>query len=115
MLAHITVANLMQTFTVLVLVAGLWRLTRGGTGAAVQELTAANKVLEKRNHELGGEVRDLRIRVAELSTRTDFASVMAEHERNAAQRTDSILAVLDLIAKRLGPEPGTGPAAKAAA
>ena len=115
MLAHITGADLVQIATVCILVLGLWRVTRGGGGAAVQELTAANKVLERRNHELGSEVRDLRIRVAELTTRTDFAGVMAEHERNAAERTDRILAVLDLIAKRLGPEPDHDADRKAAA
>lgn len=83
----------------------LWRISRGGGGSAVQELTAANRVLERRNVELGAEVRDLRVKVAELEQRTDFSSVMREHERKAEQRTEKLLHVLDLIAQRLGPEP----------
>lgn len=107
--------NLIQIGS-LVLVAGVaWRITRGGGGAAVQELTAANRVLEQRMHELGGQVRDLRIENAKLKQRTDFAAVirkheeqlmasMRSHEQRAQKRADAQLHVLDLIASRLGPD-----------
>jgi DNA integrity scanning protein DisA with diadenylate cyclase activity len=116
----------LQLAALVVIVAAAWRVTRGGGGAAVQELSTANRVLERRNHELGSEVRDLRIEVAELRTRTDFAAAMAayeermdearrgdaaraqqqyeEHEARAAARSDNVVRVLELIAARLGPD-----------
>lgn len=81
-----------------------WRLSRGGAGAAVSELSESNRVLERRVHELGAEVRDLRIENAELKQRTDFAYVMQEHEDRAQARADATLRVLGLIADRLGPK-----------
>ena len=88
-----------------------WRLTRGGGGSAVSELSAANQVLEKRNHELGAEVRDLRVENATLKARTDFQeqlrpvlSAMELHEVRAQERHEKALVVLDLIAQRLGGE-----------
>lgn len=103
---HLTAGDVAQLVLVLALALGLWRLTRGGAGYAVQELSAANRVLERRNHELGAQVRDLRIKLARLESRTDFAAVMDAHERNAAARSAAVLQVLDLIASRLGPDPG---------
>jgi len=101
--------------SLLVLVFALWRVTRGGGGSAVQELSAANRVLEKRNHALGAEVRDLRIENGQLKQRTDFAAALGEyeqravaaaeqHEKRAAARAEATLRVLGLIADRLGPD-----------
>ncbi|HZL18526.1 MAG TPA: hypothetical protein VFG23_12355 [Polyangia bacterium] len=98
-----------------VALAAAWRITRGGGGGAVAELTAANKVLEDslrkerqathiRVDELGGEVRDLRVENSALRERTDFYGVMQAHELNAQERSVKMLAVLDLIASRLGPD-----------
>lgn len=95
-----------------------WRVSRGGGGTAVSELATANKVLEERIHALreeyqlkvdalGAEIRDLRVENAELRGRTDYQAVINEHEKRAELRADRILAVLDLIAVRLGPEPVT--------
>jgi phosphoserine aminotransferase len=110
-----------------------WRVTRGGAGSAVSELTAANRVLERRIHELGAEVRDLKIENAELRARTDVSiaiepvaerivqaitehedralSELAKHEGRAIERHelvmragDAQLNVLQLVADRLGPE-----------
>lgn len=85
-----------------------WRVTRGGAGSAVQELSEANRVLDARVHELGGEVRDLRIENAELRERTDYAAVMAAHEETALERHKALLNVLSLIAARLGPDEAPG-------
>lgn len=111
-----------------------YRISRGGGGSAVSELAKANEVLEGRLHDerdakeqLGGEVRDLRVELAELSGRTDFAAALAAalgpilewtagHEKRAQDRheammsstqanTDAVLGVLELVAQRLGPEP----------
>lgn len=82
-----------------------WRLTRGGGGSAVSELSKANEVLTRRVQELGGEVRDLRVENERLRSRTDFAAVIATHEEHAQQRHDSQLRILALMAERLGADP----------
>lgn len=83
-----------------------WRVTRGGAGSAVQELTAANKVLEHRKDELGAEVRDLKAENAALKARTDYeasltaalgplAEALGTHERGARERSEALLKILD--------------------
>ena len=96
------VGDIPSWLTSVVILLAAWRISKGGAGSAVSELSAANRVLERRLHELGAEVRDLRIENEGLKQRTDFSSVMAIHERNAQQRTEGILKVLDLIAGKLG-------------
>lgn len=92
-----------------------WRISRGGGGSAVQELSEANRVLEKRMHELGGQVRDLLVEKATLEQKTDYAAVMAEHEKLSRERHERVLkvleehfsrtlAILELIAERMGPD-----------
>lgn len=114
-------AGSIPTWTLLVVaLIAAWRVTRGGGGSAVSELSKANEVLDKRVHELGSEVRDLRVENADLAARTDFAASLFEHEQRsltvlrqllgsheerAVQRHEAGLRVLDLIAARLGPEP----------
>lgn len=89
-----------------------WRISRGGGGTAVQELSAANQVLEKRVHELGGEVRDLRVENTALRARTDFqgslaASItplresMERHELGAQERNGKVVEVLETISTQL--------------
>lgn len=102
MIAAVSNGQIVQWASLATLAFTLWRITRGGGGSAVQELTAANKVLERRNVELGAEVRDLRVKVAHLEERTDFSKVMDRHEKAAQQRAAGILNALDLIADRLG-------------
>lgn len=120
-----------QWFAVLVLVLIAWRVTRGGAGSAVSELSKANEVLTQRVHDLGAEVRDLRVENATLKERTDVAlalvpavreivstitasieahearglAALEQHERRAERRGTAGLNVLKLIADRLGPEP----------
>lgn len=138
MLAAITPTWAGSLPTWLLLVFGLavaWRVSRGGGGTAVQELSKANEVLTKRTHELGGEVRDLRVENERLRSRTDFAQALAPimaagvdaadqarqsqesilkllttHEERAEARFAKTTGVLGLIADRLGPEndPPTG-------
>jgi hypothetical protein len=103
-----------------------WRVTKGGAGSAVSELSKANEVLTNRVHELGAEVRDLKVENAELKARTDLSlviepvtqkiidatrSAMLDHERAAIERhqvqldaAGKQLVVLDMIAARLGPD-----------
>jgi biopolymer transport protein ExbB/TolQ len=104
-----------------------WRVSRGGGGSAVSELSKANEVLDNRLHEerqareeLGTEVRDLIARNAALEERTDFATSLAKqadtseqralkalagHEERAIERHEAQLVILDLIARRLGRDP----------
>lgn len=107
-----------------------WRVTKGGAGSAVSELSKANEVLTTRVHDLGSEVRDLRVENAALRERTDVTlaiapaaqriidetrAVATEHERAAIERHElqlaaarSQLTVLGMIAERLGPDNGNG-------
>lgn len=85
-----------------------WRVTRGGGGSAVTELSAANGVLEKRVHELETQVSELRHENLALAARTDFTQALSPllvatetHEARAVERSTRILSVLDTIAERL--------------
>ena len=94
--------------TWLILAVGLiaaWRISKGGAGAAVSELSAANKVLE-------ASLRDARRELSELRGRTDVAIALgpvlewtSAHEQRAQERHVGMMFVLDLIAQRLGPDP----------
>lgn len=117
-----------------VLMATLFTLKRGGVPGAVGELSDANQALAdalKRERgkaeQLGGEVRDLRVELAELVGRTDFAGALAAalgpilewtagHEQRAQERhessmaavnrnTDAMVNVLELVARTFGPDP----------
>lgn len=106
-LASFTSGDAAQWAAVAVALLFAWRVTRGGGGSAVQELSEANKVLTARKDELGAQVRDLLVENRALRERTDFGAVMDGHERRAQERHEATLKVLDLIAARLGP--GDGP------
>ncbi len=93
-----------------------WRVTRGGGGSAVSELSEANRVLEHRLQEtrdtMGAEIRDLRVENAELKGRTDVTVALvpvleslASHETRAQERHEGVVRILDLVARRLGPDP----------
>lgn len=88
---------------------------RGGGGTAVAGLQATNRELERQVHTLTEKVHVLEKENAELRGRTDVAAQVAplmqsmkDHEVNAASRSESMLAVLHLIARQLGPEHGLG-------
>jgi hypothetical protein len=98
--------------TVALVVGAAWSFRRGGGSTAISSLEIANRVLEKRVHDLeeAGRLKDREL--AELRGRTDVALALApliewssQHEQRAAERHVATLNVLDLIARRLGPEP----------
>lgn len=104
MAAASLIGTLPQWLTVLVLVVGAvafaWAVRTGQAGNALSIVRDANEVLTDEN-------KRLRSRVAELeSTRSLEAIVKAleEHEERAAERDRHVVAVLGLIADRLGPE-----------
>jgi len=84
---------------------------RGGGATAISSLEAANRVLEKRVHDLESQVNEDAKTIAELRGRTDVSIALkpvieasAQHEVRAQERHDKTLVVLDLIAERLGPD-----------
>jgi hypothetical protein len=84
---------------------------RGAGGTALQTLQTANRVLERRVHELEKERLSDKSEIAELRGKTDMALAVKPfmewatmHELRAAERHEKTLVVLDLIAERIGPE-----------
>lgn len=97
--------------TLAALLAGTYLFVRGGGGTALETLETANRVLVKRVDDLEKSAAKKDQQIAELKGRTDVALAIGpvlkwtiEHESRAQQRHDATLAVLSLIAERLGPE-----------
>lgn len=85
---------------------------RGGGGTAIQSLEAHVRVLEQQAKADAATIAELRARNGELRGRTDVTvaiepviEALKGHELRAQERHDGSLRVLDLIAKRIGPEP----------
>ncbi len=85
---------------------------RGGTGTAVSGLQDVNRELERQIKERDGKISALERINAELRASRDVAvaiepviEAMQAHEKRAQERHVGMLAIADLIAKRLGPEP----------
>ena len=88
-----------------------WLTRKGNTGDAVDYLQKANGVLHEQNEKLTKDNAELIVENAALHTKTDFAAAfdplkdqIANHERRADERAQKTLAILDMIAKRLGRE-----------
>jgi hypothetical protein len=110
-----TVAGWASVVTIIIVGLIVWR---GGGGFAVQQLQLANEVMEKRIRELELELKNAMSTIEMLRARTDVTEVVRplidtekalvqavlDHERQAANRSDKILGVLDLIAAKLGPD-----------
>lgn len=112
--ADIAIGTLPAWLTFAGVIAAAWVFYRGGGGTALQSLTLANSVLEKRVHDLTEENKSQAAQIAELRGRTDVAlalrpvlDAVTNHETQATARAERMLVVLDLIAKRLGPDDGT--------
>lgn len=97
--------------TFLVLVSVAWILYRGGGGTAIRGLQDTNHELEREIKERDGKISALERINAELRAQKDvtFAiepviKAMQAHEDRAQERHESTLVVMDLIAKRLGPD-----------
>lgn len=83
---------------------------RGGGGTALDTLQTANRILERRVHELEQNAKHDATKIAELTGKTDMALAVKPfmewatmHESRASERHDKTLIVLDLIAQRIGP------------
>jgi hypothetical protein len=96
----------------LALVVGAFLFARRyGGGVALESLERSNRVLTSRVHELEQANVTLTAEIATLRARTDVSLAIAPvlkalelHEERAGERSSRTLDVLDLIAKRLGPE-----------
>jgi hypothetical protein len=91
---------------------GAFMFVRGhGGGMALDELVAANKVLEGRVSDLVTQSRRDQQTIALLDSRTSLEPMVAavveqfvQHETRAQARHDQAMVVWSLIAARLGPE-----------
>jgi hypothetical protein len=108
-------ASILGTIPGWIAVAGVaivsWLIWRGGSGTALDTLQTANRVLERRVHELEQQAKKDTAKIAELSGKTDMALAVKPfmewatlHETRAGQRHEGIVAVLQMIADRLGAE-----------
>jgi len=118
MIATSVVGTLPAWITVALLLSAALIFFRGGGGTAIQSLQIANEVLEKRVQQLTEQSTQLEntnkrqaAEIAELRARTDVTAALSPvisavqlHEQQAAKRAEKTLTVLDLIAKRLGPD-----------
>lgn len=85
---------------------------RGGQlGPAVGYLREANEALTRERGELRDKLSEERKENAALRVKTDLEPLQValvhaieQHEESSAKRDEHVLAVLDLIADRLGPE-----------
>lgn len=92
----------LPTWALLLLaVVAAWRISRGGGGSAVTELTAANKVLEERDQKRETAMQAQAKQIAALESKTDVVlavtPLIADHERHAQERHTATIEVLEAI------------------
>lgn len=95
--------------TWLILVGGLfvmWRLTRGGGGSAVTELSKSNEVLSEALERQKKIADDQAKQIAALESKTDVVlavtPLIATHEQKAQERHDATIEVLHEMSRKLG-------------
>lgn len=113
MLAAVAIGTVGQWLTVATVAVVALLVWRGGGGAALAVLETANRILERRVHELEEKSRADGLKIAELTAKTDFTLALAPihaeiqaHDLRAQARAERMLVVLDLIAHRIGPDNG---------
>ena len=90
------------TWLLLVIAVGAtWRVTKGGGGAAVEELSKANEILEKALNREREDGIDRQRRISALEAKTDVVlavtPLMADHEKRAEERHKGVVEVLEAI------------------
>lgn len=79
-----------------------WRVTKGGGGAAVSELTQANDVLTRALDKEREQGVDRQKRIEALEAKTDIvlavSPLLADHEKRAQERHEATLLVLRALA-----------------
>lgn len=82
-----------------------YRVTKGGGGAAVEELSISNQVLSKALERQKQVAVEQANKIAALESKTDVVlavtPLIADHERKAQERHDATLHVLEAISDRL--------------
>ena len=82
-----------------------WRITRGGGGSAVSELTAANQVLTHALEEQRRITDDQAKEISALQSKTDvvlaITPLMQSHEQKAQERHESTVKVLSEMSDSL--------------
>jgi len=108
----VAIGTLAQWLTVGAVVMAAYVLQRSGGGTAINSLETANRVLEKRVHDLEQKTHEDELVIEHLRASRDFnealnpiVDMITKHEARAMERHDAILNVLGLIADRLGPDP----------
>jgi len=111
----ILAGSVAQWLTVAAVIVGAWLIYRGGGGTALETLQTANRILERRVHDLEAQGKQDARLIAELKGKTDMALAIkpfmewgTEHETRAQERHEGTLHVLELIAARLGPDADGG-------
>lgn len=95
----------------LAVIAGI-RLTRGGAGSAVSELSAANKILEEARQKNHAKIEEMAKQISALESKTDVvlavSPLIADHERRAEERHLALVhtieantTVLDALSRRI--------------
>lgn len=78
-----------------------WRVTKGGGGSAVSELSVANQVLEDRDKRRQHEMEAQAGKIAALESKTDVVlavtPLISEHERHSQERFEATIQVLEAI------------------
>lgn len=108
LLALLEPGTLAQWLTLVGIIAAGWILLRGGGGGALASLETANRVLEKRVHDLEQQAKLDQATIGELRGRTDvtlalqpLSAEIANHEAHAQARADRALIELRRIADHL--------------
>ena len=103
--------------TLLLLCAGFVVFMRGGGGIALTHLREANEELTNTIGRQDTKLREAEREISELRGRTDVSLAIAQglnpvlelssqHEIRAQERHERTMMVLELIARRLGPDEG---------
>ena len=111
MLAVSWVGNVPAWLIVLGLLVVGWHVVRGQGGQALAILETTNRVLTDRLAAQERELGHSREQIHQLEARTSLEPILgaiveqfSAHEQRSAERHQSQMHVLDLIAQRLGPD-----------
>lgn len=92
-----------------------WFIVRAGGGAALDTMVTANHILAERVKELEASDKIKTNEIAILTARTNIALALAplqdwafSHDKMTKEFHDSSLRLLEMIAKRLGPDQHDG-------
>jgi hypothetical protein len=116
LVAQTWIGTLPAWLTLIALAAASFIFLRSGGSTALGTLEAANRILDRRVHELEEQVKSDAHLIAELKARTDLSVQLqpivkwtGDHEARDQERFEKTILVLGEIADRLSPDTGAGP------